>query len=156
MLNRAAAPAENAGTRFSPDRTEVEVHLVQAVPAMVWSQHVITSLSEELEDLIASLNRAADGLADVTGPEIRDDISSAVSQADSLMGRLSATSVRFDRAAASLETILGRMERGEGTLGQLSVNDSLYVSLNAAVASVRLLADDMRANPGRYINLSIF
>ena len=48
------------------------------------------------------------------------------------------------------------MERGEGTLGQLSVNDSLYVSLNAAAASMRLLVDDLRANPGRYINLSIF
>ena len=114
------------------------------------------SQSEELEDLIASLNRAADGLADVTGPELRDDISSTVSQADSLMGSLSATSARLDRAATSLEAILGRMERGEGTLGQLSVNDSLYVSLNAAVASVRLLMDDLRANPGRYINLSIF
>ncbi len=117
---------------------------------------VMGSQSEGLKDLIASLNRAADGLADVTGPEIRDDISSAVSKAYSLMGSLSATSARFDRAATSLETILGRMERGEGTLGQLSVNDSLYVSLNAAVASVRLLMDDLRANPGRYINLSIF
>ncbi len=114
------------------------------------------SQSDELEDLISSLNRAADGLADVTGPELRSDLSSTVSQADSLMGSLRATSARFDRAAEALETVLGRMERGEGTLGQLSVNDSLYVSLNAAAASVRLLMDDLRANPGRYINLSIF
>ena len=117
---------------------------------------VVGSQSDELENLITSLNRAADGLADATGPELRDDIASTVSRADSLMGSLNATSARFDRAAASLETVLGRMERGEGTLGQLSVNDSLYVSLNAAAASMRLLVDDLRANPGRYINLSIF
>ena len=114
------------------------------------------SQSDELEDLIGSLNRAADGLADVTGPEFKEDISSTVSQADSLMGSLRATSTRFDRAAEALETVLGRMERGEGTLGQLSVNDSLYVSLNAAATSARLLIEDLRANPGRYINLSIF
>jgi phospholipid/cholesterol/gamma-HCH transport system substrate-binding protein len=117
---------------------------------------VMGSQSDEIKDLIGSLNRAADGLADATGPELRDDIASTVAQADSLMGSLGATSVRFDRAAASLETVLGRMERGEGTLGQLSVNDSLYVNLSAAVESVRLLMDDLRANPGRYINLSIF
>ncbi len=34
---------------------------------------------------------------------------------------------------------------GEGTLGQLSVNDSLYGSLTEAVESVRLLVDDLRA-----------
>ncbi len=117
---------------------------------------IIGSQSEELEDLIGSLNRAADGLADVTGPELREDISSTVSRADSLMGSLRSTSVRFDRAAEALETVLGRMERGEGTLGQLSVNDSLYVSLKAAATSARLLIDDLRDNPGRYINLSIF
>ena len=111
---------------------------------------------DEVEDLIASLNRAADGLADMTGPELQDDITNTVSQADSLIGSLTATSARLDRAVGSLETVLGRMERGEGTLGQLSVNDSLYVHLAAAAASVRLLVDDLRANPGRYINLSIF
>ena len=118
--------------------------------------NMMGSQSAEIKDLIGSLNRAADGLADVTGPELRDDISSTVAQADSLMGSLHATSARFDRAAAALETVLTRMERGEGTLGQLSVNDSLYVTMNAAMESVRLLVDDLRNNPGRYINLSIF
>ena len=117
---------------------------------------VMGSQSDEIKDLIGSLNRAADGLADATGPEVRADIASTVAQADSLMGSLGATSVRFDRAASSLETVLARMERGEGTLGQLSVNDSLYVNMSAAVESVRFLMDDLRANPGRYVNLSIF
>ncbi len=117
---------------------------------------IIGSQREELENLIGALHRAAEGFADVTGPQLRDDINSTVSQADSLMASLTETSARFDRAASSLETVLGRMERGEGTLGQLSVNDSLYVSLTEAVESARLLLDDLRANPGRYINLSIF
>ena len=72
------------------------------------------------------------------------------------MSRLALTSARVDRAATSLETVLGRMERGEGTLGQLSTNDSLYTGLTETVESVRLLLDDLRENPGRYINLSIF
>ena len=116
------------------------------------------SESDDLKNLIGSLNEAADGLANLTGaaPELREDISSTVARADSLMGRLNTTTERFDRAATSLATILDRMERGEGTLGQLSVNDTLFVTLTAAMASARLLLDDVRANPGRYISLSIF
>jgi phospholipid/cholesterol/gamma-HCH transport system substrate-binding protein len=48
------------------------------------------------------------------------------------------------------------MARGEGTLGQLSVNDELYVTMTAAASSLQTLLDDLKANPGRYINLSIF
>ena len=119
---------------------------------------VMGSESADLKNLIGSLNEAADGLANIAGagPELREDITSTVARADSLMGRLNTTTDRFDRAATSLVTILDRMERGEGTLGQLSVNDTLFVSLTAAIASARLLMDDLRANPGRYINLSIF
>jgi len=119
---------------------------------------VMGSESANLKSLIGSLNEAADGLAHVAeaGPELREDITRTVARADSLMARLNVTTERFDRAATSLVTILARMERGEGTLGQLSVNDTLFVSLTAAIASARLLMDDLRANPGRYINLSIF
>ena len=119
---------------------------------------VMGSESADLKNLIESLNEAAEGIANVAGagPELREDITRTVSRADSLMGRLNTTTDRFDRAATSLVTILDRMERGEGTLGQLSANDTLFVTLTAAIASAHLLMDDLRSNPGRYINISIF
>ncbi len=119
---------------------------------------LVESESENVTELIQSFNRAADGLADMTsdGAELGEDLQSAMAQADTLMGRLRATSESLGSAAASLETILARIADGEGTLGQLSVNDTLYTSIAQAVESVRLLMDDLRENPGRYINMSIF
>lgn len=119
---------------------------------------IVESESDNLKALIESLSRAADGLAEMTagGPELREDLTSTMASADSLMVRLNATSESIEGVVASLETILNRMENGEGTLGQLSVNDSLFTSLSAAVESARLLMDDVRENPGRYINVSIF
>jgi phospholipid/cholesterol/gamma-HCH transport system substrate-binding protein len=38
----------------------------------------------------------------------------------------------------------------------LSTSDSLYVNMNAAAASLTALLEDLRANPNRYINISIF
>jgi phospholipid/cholesterol/gamma-HCH transport system substrate-binding protein len=48
------------------------------------------------------------------------------------------------------------MEAGEGTLGLLSKDDSLYVSLNRATEEIILLVADLRANPRKYLNLELF
>lgn len=117
---------------------------------------LVESERENLSELIQSMNRAAAGIAEAAGPEMREDLASLVARGDSAMGRFNVTSERIEGAAASLETILARVENGEGTLGQLSVNDTLYANLTAAVESARLLMDDLRENPGRYINVSIF
>ena len=72
------------------------------------------------------------------------------------MAMLTATGEKLDAATASLGTILGRMERGEGTLGRLSIDETLYVSLNGAAESLSALLADLQANPNKYINISIF
>jgi phospholipid/cholesterol/gamma-HCH transport system substrate-binding protein len=72
------------------------------------------------------------------------------------MDRLNATSESVSTAVASLQTILTRIENGQGTLGRLSVDDSFITNITAAAESVRLLMDDVRENPQRYINVSIF
>jgi phospholipid/cholesterol/gamma-HCH transport system substrate-binding protein len=107
-----------------------------------------------LSRLTASLGRSAEGLESVTaaGP----DAARAIARADSTMVLLSQTSTNLNTAATSLQTVLGRIEAGEGTLGRLSTSDSLYVNMNAAAASLNALLEDLRANPNRYINISIF
>lgn len=107
-----------------------------------------------LRELTTNLNAAAEGLesASAAGP----DIASAAARADSAMVQLRATSESLDAATASLNTILGRMEQGEGTLGRLSTDESLYVNLNTAAESLTALLTDLQENPNKYINVSIF
>jgi phospholipid/cholesterol/gamma-HCH transport system substrate-binding protein len=109
---------------------------------------------DALGGLTATLTRAAEGIeaASASGPEI----ASAVARADSAMAMLAETGESLDAATASLQTILARMERGEGTLGKLSTDEALYVNLNAAAVSLAELVADLQANPNKYINLSIF
>ena len=117
---------------------------------------LVKSERENLRELIQSLNGAADGLTEVTGPEFREDLTGLMAGADSLVARLNGTSESIEGAMASFDAILARLENGEGTLGQLLVNDTLFTNLSAAAESARLLMDDLRENPGRYINVSIF
>ena len=83
-------------------------------------------------------------------------MASAVARADSALLTLNRTSATLDRAAGSLDSILARMETGQGTLGRLSRDDSLYVNLNRAAESIALLATDLRENPKRYLTVEIF
>jgi phospholipid/cholesterol/gamma-HCH transport system substrate-binding protein len=109
---------------------------------------------KEIAALTASLNRSALGLEDAAGSG--DDLARAVARADSALIKVNQTSSVILRVSGSLETILLRMENGEGTLGQLSANPALFENLNAALESARLLTDDIRENPGRYVKIEIF
>ena len=122
---------------------------------------LIVGLSEVTQEqrgalarLTESLTRSAEGLetAAAAGP----GVASAVARADSAMAMLAGASENLDAVSASLRTVLARIEAGEGTLGRLSTDDALYTNLSSAAASLDSLLMDLQANPGRYINISIF
>ncbi len=118
---------------------------------------IVESESGGVRELIASLNSAADGFAEATGPELRENLTSTLASADTLMGRLNTTSESIEGVVTSFETILARIKNGQGTLGRLWASDTLYVSLEATIESARLLLDDIRENPERYMpGVSIF
>ena len=112
------------------------------------------SQSREVARLTESLNRSARGLEEAAAGG--DDVARAAARADSALAELNVASGRLSRASEALSTVLGRIEEGEGTLGQLSTDEALYENLNEAAVAVTRLADDIRANPGRYVNMSVF
>ena len=83
-------------------------------------------------------------------------IAATTARLDSLSVQLAAATTRLNASTASLQVILGRMERGEGTLGRLSADPTLYNNLNAAAQNFNALAEDIRANPKKYINVKVF
>ena len=77
--------------------------------------------------------------------------------------RLGTMTLSLERSEASLrgalgkaDTVLGRIERGEGSLGLLVNNPSLYNNSDSLVMDLRSLIADFRRNPKKYVNLSIF
>lgn len=55
-----------------------------------------------------------------------------------------------------LKELLTKINSGEGTMGKLVKNDSLYNNLNNSAASLDKLLKDLEANPKRYVHFSIF
>lgn len=63
---------------------------------------------------------------------------------------------RIDTVLLGTQTFLATMNSNEGTFGKLMQDDSLYNSLNLALADLDSLLIDFRYNPKRYVNVSVF
>jgi phospholipid/cholesterol/gamma-HCH transport system substrate-binding protein len=59
-------------------------------------------------------------------------------------------------AIARLNAITDKINDGDGTIGQLLTNDSLYIYLENSTNSLNLLLEDIRENPKKYVKFSIF
>lgn len=107
----------------------------------------------QLSALSASLRRSAAGVESAT---TRPELARAIARTDSVTAKLDAATAQLQSASTSFAVVAGRMERGEGTLGRLSKDDSLYVNLNSAIANLNQLTTDIRANPRKYLSVSVF
>ncbi|MGB5170632.1 MlaD family protein [Eudoraea sp.] len=56
----------------------------------------------------------------------------------------------------NMQQLLAKIEQGEGSIGKLVNNDELYNNLTDASKELDLLLQDMRLNPKRYVNVSVF
>ena len=62
----------------------------------------------------------------------------------------------LDRTLANMDITLTRINNGEGTLGLLLADDSLYLNLENATHSLDALLKDLKENPKRYVQVSVF
>ncbi len=69
---------------------------------------------------------------------------------------LDLTVARADSAFARVDRLTARVADGEGMLGQLMTDTVLVARAGAVLTQLDLLLADLRANPKRYVRLSIF
>jgi len=120
----------------------------------------VTEQRGELKELSASLQRSAEGLErTATDPALQQ----TARRIERLAARAQLLTASLDRSSRSLETVLGRIERGEGTLGKLTTDAGLYDDLRGSAQSIRSASDELRSlvaaveqDPKRYLKLSVF
>ncbi|MSR23212.1 MAG: MCE family protein [Gemmatimonadetes bacterium] len=114
---------------------------------------IVRDQRDEVAAISASLRRSAGQIEELTG---NPELERGLARADSTLAELRVAGESLTHATESFETVIGRVERGEGTLGKLATDEDLYQNLNTALEEILLLERDIRENPGRYIRLRIF
>lgn len=84
------------------------------------------------------------------------ELRSTSAEIHDLTRQLARSQGRMERFLSSGDSVLVKINSGQGSLG-LMVNDpGLYRNTDSLVVSLRALVSDMKANPKRYINVRIF
>jgi phospholipid/cholesterol/gamma-HCH transport system substrate-binding protein len=120
----------------------------------------VTEQRTELRDVSTNLKKSTDSVAKATGGPELDRI---VKRVDTLSARLDTVSESLGKSSNSLESLMGRIERGEGSLGKLTRDAALYDNLNRAALNfsqasenINKLTEEIRRDPKRYLKLSVF
>lgn len=120
-------------------------------------------LSEGMSALQRSISRLDSATSEGEVQRIVSEVQLAATNMRMVSERVSAIALSLERSEASLrgaltqaDSILGRVNRGEGSLGLLVTDPSLYRNSDSLMIDLRALLADFRRNPKRYFDLSIF
>lgn len=83
-------------------------------------------------------------------------IDSTLSNVRTTSANLEALSRDLKATNAQVQTVIDKVNSGNGTVGRLMNDGAVYARLDSLLARVDSLAADFKANPRKYINLKIF
>lgn len=63
---------------------------------------------------------------------------------------------KLENTLASVDKLMSDIQSGKGTLGKLAKDEAMYNNFTKASKELELLLQDLRLNPTRYINVSLF
>ena len=96
----------------------------------------VDTLTGELSGLSAT---AGDSLAQVAG------------NLNELLGRVDKNLEQLESTTASIDSIVGKIDRGEGTVGLLINDPTLYHKMDSTVTNMNQLVLDLKENPVKYL-----
>jgi phospholipid/cholesterol/gamma-HCH transport system substrate-binding protein len=118
-------------------------------------KQAVTENRAMLKETMSNLNaasRTAKALTTDREAHLRQTLDSFERSATSLE-RLT---VRLDSLRGSLQSVSGKLDRGDGTMGKLINDPRLYDDARASVSELKQLIEDIKKNPKKYINLRVF
>lgn len=101
----------------------------------------VAHFSSSLKTNTAGIDSIINNLAAITDTLAQANIAHTLAQADS--------------ALYAINQLITKINEGQGTVGALMHNDTLYHNLERSAKNLELLLYDMKVNPKRYINFSL-
>lgn len=108
-----------------------------------------TSVNNMLLENKTKINSTISNLEKTSGnfSKISDSISKA---------NLNQVVKNLEKTLATVDKLLVDMQSGKGTLGKLVKDETLYTNFTKTSKELELLLQDVRLNPTRYVNVSLF
>ena len=132
----------------------------EAVNDLKATAHVLPDVAQQLQAAFSELTLAASSLRRTAEEMERAETGAATAETlAEVRASARAASVALGTMEGSLESLAsvkGKIDRGEGTLGLLVNDTTLYGELTSTLREVRQLTADVRENPGEYVTVRVF
>ncbi|KAA3639202.1 MAG: MCE family protein [Bacteroidetes bacterium] len=113
----------------------------------------LQTLTAELEDKKDNIGSIVENADKVTKQLADGEIESTLQEVNAAIKNLKATLATADSTLEGLTTVLEGANKGEGSLGKLIKDESLYNNLNTMSQRIDSLVADFQARPYRYVPL---
>jgi phospholipid/cholesterol/gamma-HCH transport system substrate-binding protein len=163
------------GDKLTPTQAKLDVLLADTDVLM---KNINTVLDEKTkQDLKQSLENLNKTLAEFSKASVKvnsmltaneQNISATMSNANKASGNFVKLSdslakinigqsvKKLDQTLASVNKIMSDLQSGKGSMGKLMKDEALYNNFNKTSKELELLLQDLRLNPTRYVNVSVF
>ena len=148
---------ENADVLFSNFNDILDTQTRQNLKNSIASLNTILSefsvasksINELLTDNKSKLNSTLKNVDKVSGnfATISDSLAKA---------NLGQTVRNLEKTLAKVDKIMAELEQGNGTMGKLIKDETMYTNFAKTSKELELLLQDLRLNPTRYVNVSLF
>jgi len=116
----------------------------------------VVSESDRLKLIFANIQSISNNLKE-NNDEISNIIKNISTLSDTLVkAQVTETIAETNRVLGQTADIMKKINEGQGSLGLLLNNDSLYNNLTKASTDLDSLFADMKKNPNRYVHFSVF
>ena len=150
--------------QLSSTLTDKEVRALQSIinntDSLVNETKNSLMVSEEINKIIKNMEIFSRELKSI-GLNIGSEFQPKISKIDSILIEIESFSHNLDKATnglkyfdesmKTLQVLINQMDQGEGTLGKLLKDDSLYDNMNEVVDNAKDLINDVKENPTKYV-----
>ncbi len=142
-------------------------NLKKSITDVAGTLHNLNITTADLKDMVKNnsvhVSRTLANLDSLTSTlmDSREDLQATIHNFKNISDTLSKaeltqTILQTKESLVRINLLLKKINQGQGTIGSLVVNDSLYIELNKSALELNKLLKDIRKNPHRYLKFSLF
>lgn len=111
---------------------------------------------DDLEKMIQNLASFTDQMTEADLGGTLAKTGETIESTNELLSGLQTTVDKANSSFGSVNSLLEKVDTGQGTIGRLLNDPEIYHNLEATSKHLALLLQDLRLNPKRYVRLSVF
>jgi len=140
--NHAIANADKAITNISSTAVSIDTFITGQKNKIESMENNIIAITSNLRNNSQNITEILQNVA---------SISDSLTRANYQMAIQNATN-----ALMQIDSLMTKINNGEGSLGLLVTDEKLYRNLEQAALEIDKLTEDLRINPERYVHVSVF